>query len=217
MVNPSLRIPRYLCIAVIGLLCFALAAMPVSALKNPAAVYCSALGYQPVAQTDASGGQASMCRMPDGQVIDAWKFLQGKVSPENSYCARQGLAQKTVTNSMTCFPFGIPTCAVCVQKDGTEVEVTKLMNLSFDETTCGDGSCGFPENFQSCPADCLPSGPDDVCQKAVDLKCDPDCTGSNGDMDCLYLGIPQVTVLAIIVVIGAGLGVWYLLRKRKSK
>ncbi len=125
-----------------------------SALVNPASAYCDALGYTPLSSEDGQGGEVAACELPNGQVVDAWQFLVGNVASDYGYCARQGLAQRVVESDEMCLVFLTDSCAVCVQPDGTEVEVTKLMGLRFDESRCGDGTCGFPETFDRCPQDC---------------------------------------------------------------
>ncbi|MEM7828160.1 MAG: DUF333 domain-containing protein [Candidatus Aenigmatarchaeota archaeon] len=134
------------------------------ALLNPASVYCNALGYEYVREKSPAGDFA-MCRLPDGQTVDGWKFLSGEVAQEFSYCSINGYGIKTVESM-----------AFCVLPDGREVEVTELMGLSFEETRCGDGSCGIPENHSTCPQDCPSGGWDGYCDKVKDGKVDPDCT-----------------------------------------
>jgi putative hemolysin len=126
---------------------------PALALKNPAAVYCTALGYEYQVERTAQG-DFGYCVLPSGEKVDAWKFLLGQTATEQNYCARQGYANKIVHNPMTCLVFLTDSCLVCVLDDGREVEVTELMGLSFSETTCGDGVCGIPETYVSCPEDC---------------------------------------------------------------
>ena len=129
------------------------APLPVLALKNPAAVYCTALGYQyEVERTDR--GEFGYCVLAGGERVDAWEFLLGKAAQEKSYCASQGHGQKTVNDPMTCIRFLTDSCLVCVLDDGREVEVTELMGLVLEETVCGDGVCGLPETPKSCPEDC---------------------------------------------------------------
>lgn len=75
-------------------------------------------------------------------------------------------------------------CAVCVLENGTQIEVTELMGLTLKETTCGDGNCGFPENYTKCPQDCPSGSYDGFCGRAQDGECDPDCTSEQQDVDC---------------------------------
>lgn len=133
-------------------------------LNNPAAVYCTAMGYKYTTEKNKYG-VAGVCVFPDGKKADAWSFLLGKTSVEKNYCAKQGLKQKkakSAKNIEKCKKFRTSTCLICVLDDGREVEVTELMGLNFDETTCGDGVCGIPETSKTCPQDCPP---DDVHKK----------------------------------------------------
>jgi putative hemolysin len=147
---------------------------------NPAAVYCEKLGY-------IYDNVQGLCIFPDGTKVDAWKFLQGKVGVEHSYCRQIGLEIKTVRDPKKCIRFLLDECAVCVLKNGTEVEVTELMNLSFAETVCGDRICGLPENYKTCPEDCPSGSWDAFCDGVKDERCDPDCTIET-DPDCNICG-----------------------------
>lgn len=159
-----------------------IAPAPARALKNPAAVYCIALGYEyRVEKTDQ--GDVGYCLLQGGQKVDAWQFLQGKVAQDKNYCATQGYGQKTVTDPKKCLRFLSDSCLVCVLGDGSEVEVTELMGLILEETTCGDGVCGIPENYKTCPVDCPSGSSDGYCDGVKDGKCDPDCNVKE-DPDC---------------------------------
>lgn len=190
---------------------------PGAAMKDPSAVYCHAMGYS-YEIVQSPDGPAGACRMPDGTMADSWKFLQGKEGRQFSWCTQQGYRQQVARSYRTCSQFGLDECLVCILPDGTTSEVTHLMNLSFEETTCGDGSCGMPENVITCPADCKSGGWDNLCDGVRDGRCDPDCPDGKGDPDCvtapdisrllMYL-VPVLIVLAIAV--GA-----YLYRKKKK-
>ena len=98
-------------------------------------------------------------------------------------------------------------------EDGEEIEVTELMGFNFEESTCGDGICGFPENSSTCSQDC-PSGEYDAyCDGIKDGKCDPDCAPED-DPDCSSFpwgvvggaiggAFGFVTALAIVTYIAA--------------
>ena len=105
---------------------------PAAALMNPAAVYCGELGYRYETKTTADG-VTGYCVLPNDQEVEAWQFLTGTAGAQYSYCARQGLMQKTVTVKEHCAGVFSSRCAVCISADGHEVEVTRLMNLSFQE------------------------------------------------------------------------------------
>jgi putative hemolysin len=159
-----------------------LIAVSASALRNPAAVYCEELDNTYVIESGGMG-EVGYCILKGSAVkVDAWAFLQGKVAQNESYCARNGFRSGISKDPKTCGALLSGSCAVCV-KDGKEVEVTHLMNLTFAETECGDGHCGFPENFLNCPADCPSGGIDSSCDAKADGICDKDCW-SGQDPDC---------------------------------
>jgi len=154
-------------------------------MNNPARIYCEALNYTYIIEDNKD-----ICILPDKKV-DAWEFLQGKTGTEYSYCKVKGLDIKTVKNPDICMEFLLEECAVCILSNGTEIEVTKLMNLSFEETTCGDGICGLPENYKTCPQDCPSGSYDAYCDGILDGMCDWDCVDENHpekDPDCPLCG-----------------------------
>ena len=178
---------------ILALLMIAALALPASALRNPAAVYCDAAGYT-YAVEHTPDGDTGYCQLTGGQKVGAWKFLQGNEATDKSYCSQKGYKLKVVNDPVKCAVFGLPSCAVCVLADGSEVEVTALMNLSFTEGECGDGVCGYPENHATCQKDCPPGGLDGLCDGVKDGRCDPDCVIQNTtikDQDC-----PTTTTLA---------------------
>ena len=154
-----------ICAALIGVI-----SNPALALNNPAAVHCAALGYEYSVEKNAYG-EAGYCILTNSEKVDAWQFLLGKVAQDKNYCAKMGYMQKSVKASSdlkNCSKFRTESCLVCIVEDGREVEVSELMSLDFDETTCGDGVCGIPETDKSCPADCAPVGCPDLVVKKVD-------------------------------------------------
>ena len=188
-----------------------------SALKNPSGVYCKELGYEYITATMPDGGQRGFCILPDDQIVDAWEFLEGKVGQEYSYCEKEGYEIKTVADSEACSRIFTYECAVCILEDGTEVEVTELMNLSFIESVCGDGICGLPENFETCPEDC-PSGElDEYCDGLADRICDPDCEEKD-DPDCEEeFEISWSIIISVIFVIILAIVFIFLYRKEVSR
>jgi putative hemolysin len=182
-----------------------------NAIMNPAAVYCTSLGYEYVIESTEEG-QRGFCKLPDNQTVDAVDFLRGEVALNWSYCAKMGYAAKHVEDSEIC-----KSCTVCVLPDGTEVEVTELMGLSFEEGRCGDGTCGFPENYLTCPADCPSGSVDEYCDGVKDGICDPDCEPGE-DPDC-RAPIPSLLpiVLAAIVIIAVITVLAILLKRRKKE
>ena len=196
-----------------------LSVLPAAAMKDPSAVYCGAMGYTyKIAETP--DGPLGVCVLPDGKEVESFRFLQGFEGTQYSYCAREGYPQKMVTSYRICGDFGLDQCLVCILPDGTTREVTQVMNLSFAETRCGDGSCGQPEDFVSCPADCRSGGWDTLCDGVRDSICDPDCPAGKSDPDCGASPgfVPEMNYLAglvILAVLGAGIYL-YLVRKRSS-
>jgi len=128
------------------------------ALRNPAAVYCEALGYDYVVESTEEG-ERGLCQLPNNQTVDAWAFLQGKAAQEYSYCQEMGYEIRTVIDGEKCSSIYTSECAVCVLEDETEVEVSELMGLTFWDAVCGDGICGFPEDSETCSEDCPPPFP----------------------------------------------------------
>ncbi len=102
----------------------------VFSIANPAAVYCEQMGYvSSTVQTDE--GEVGMCRMPNGQEVDAWAFYRGEVGTEFSYCVREGYGIKSVTEDMGTWT---AQYAVCVLANGTEVKLEELLDLGLNES-----------------------------------------------------------------------------------
>jgi len=112
------------------------------------------------------------------------RWIPGKTGAADSYCRKIGLQIKTVRDPERCIQFLTDECAVCILANGTEVEVTQLMGLSFDETTCGDGTCGMPEDYTNCPQDCPSGSEDGYCDGIHEGICDFDCSPAK-DPDCI--------------------------------
>lgn len=112
-----------------------------SALSNPAAAYCTWLGYDYDTVADA-GGQAGRCHLPDGRVCDAWDFLTGTCGMQYSYCAQQSLATRTIHDGRNAFS---SSYAVCVAEGGRVVgPVTDLIHLDDLAAGCGGSADGVP-------------------------------------------------------------------------
>lgn len=156
----------------------------VFALKSPSSVYCEQMGYEWVIETTEIG-QMGVCKFSETESCPGWDFLTGKCGEEYSYCSEKGYQLKTVDDYEKCSSIPLSTeCAVCVLENRTEVEVTKLMGLSFEEGVCGDGVCVLGENYNNCPQDCPSGSSDFYCDGILDGICDPDCTLEE-DIDCL--------------------------------
>lgn len=131
------------------LMVFFFAAVPAGAMINPSALYCTELGYSYTVTVAADGAMTGSCILPGNQSVDAWQFLEGKVSPELSYCRKTGLEVRTVSDPAVCDMLG-ETCAVCVRADGTTQEVTKMMGLDFREKICSGDTCCDPRTDTTC-------------------------------------------------------------------
>ena len=126
-------------------------------LANPAAVYCTELGYDSETIRTPDGGEQGVCRFPDdGTSCDEWEFLEGKCGVERSYCSRLGYGIETKSDGMNQFS---PEYAVCIIPDGgvrgavREVAVTDLMELGRKPASCGGdgGDIGTPKTRISSP------------------------------------------------------------------
>ncbi|MBU1227297.1 MAG: DUF333 domain-containing protein [Actinobacteria bacterium] len=95
-------------------------------MANPAATYCSDLGFQ-YQMADGASGQQGSCIFPDGKKCGEWEFLQGTCGAEHSYCEQHGYGIETLTDGND--PFS-REYAVCVSESGQEVgSVTQLTRL----------------------------------------------------------------------------------------
>ena len=94
----------------VSIMVFILAGYVQAGMPNPAAVYCSELGYQVKTITQDDGGQYSVCVFPDGNSCDAWQFLEGKCGEEYSYCAINGYGQIIKTDGKNSFSGTYPVC-----------------------------------------------------------------------------------------------------------
>lgn len=144
-------------------------------LLNPAAVYCKTLGYKYIVE-HTQIGDIGYCILPNNQKVDAWKFIRCEEGKGFGYCELNGYG--IYTENDTCF---------CVLPNGTKIEMLSLMNLDLRETVCGDGVCGFPENYATCPQDCPSGSFDGYCDGVKDGICDKDCilfNQTDKDPDC---------------------------------
>ena len=106
-------------------------------MKNPAAVYCTELGYEyKIIKTE--DGERGICVIPDtGEEFDAWDFLEGKVGQKYSYCATIGCDTITATDGKNSFSSDYAVCVPKKQSDSghfvssssKSMSVTDLMNL----------------------------------------------------------------------------------------
>ena len=93
-------------------------------VANPAAVYCSELGYTYEIR-NAPEGQIGVCIFPNRTECEEWGFYRGMCGKEFSYCALNGYDIKEIRGDEGWFEG-----AVCITPDG-ESTVYNLMD--FDE------------------------------------------------------------------------------------
>ena len=195
----------------------------VLAVRNPAALYCQRLGYKYVIKSTPEG-QYGVCELPNNKSCKAWEFLWGECGKEYSYCSKIGLEIKTVKDPKKCASLPLSSkCGVCVLKDNTEIEVTKLMDLELRGGICGDGRCVLGENYKNCPTDCPSGSSDNYCDKVKDGICDPDCLPAE-DPDCkteIKIKPQQNTIryflLGGVIVIISLLILFIVWKKKKKK
>jgi putative hemolysin len=102
-------------------------------LRNPAAVYCTKMGYEyKTVQTEA--GERGICVLPNGDEVDAWAFYRGECATEFSYCAKMGwpVAVQAQSDSYS------DKCCTCVLPDGSHKTVSELLDLRSDYTVAID-------------------------------------------------------------------------------
>ncbi|MGB9749159.1 MAG: DUF333 domain-containing protein [Candidatus Woesearchaeota archaeon] len=130
-------------------------------MLNPAAVYCEAMGYKYLQEE-------GLCELSNGERVSDWDFLEGKVAQDYSYCSKQGYQIKTINDpNDKCLKFLTEECAVCILPNGTEIEVTDLMELNFREGVCGDGRCVLGESYENCPEDCPKTEPEEATEEKI--------------------------------------------------
>jgi putative hemolysin len=127
-----------------------LIAVPTAAMINPAAGYCTALGYNYTENTGSDGSMTGYCTLSGNQTVDAWQFLYGNVSADKSYCTVHGMQIQTVENVSVCGMIG-SRCGACVEADGSVKEVTAAMGLDFREKICSGSICCDPAKDTTCP------------------------------------------------------------------
>jgi putative hemolysin len=148
-------------------------------IPNPAAVYCSLLGYG-YEIVDTPEGQYGICMLPDGSSCDEWRFFECKCGGEWSYCAIHGYDWIAITGGGVYSP---DYCA-CVL-DGEEIgPVSELIGFWWEEDSDGDGkrdpydNCWAVSNPGQENADGDRRG--DVCDNCPTIS-NSDQTDSDGD------------------------------------
>ncbi|MCX6778578.1 MAG: DUF333 domain-containing protein [Candidatus Micrarchaeota archaeon] len=96
-----------------GPVCTLMACSNGTGMANPAAVYCSELGYTYSIQTASDGSQSGFCVLPDGLFCEEWAFFRGEcgskwanlstdcLTSEPSECTRLRIGELLTTCSYT--------------------------------------------------------------------------------------------------------------------
>jgi len=114
---------------------------PVVGFANPAAVYCTELGYT-YKIIDNPEGQYGICTFLDGEECEGWSFLQGSCGQDYNYCTLNGYETKIEADGKNPFT---KEYVVCVSGTTIIGSVTELMDLS--EKARG-GCIGSDEDVQ---------------------------------------------------------------------
>jgi putative hemolysin len=102
-------------------------------LQNPAAGYCTRMGYE-YKTVKTEDGERGICVLPNGDEVDAWAFYRGEVAPEYSYCAKMGwpVAAEGQGDGYS------DRCCTCSLPDGSQKTVSELLDLGPDSTLAID-------------------------------------------------------------------------------
>lgn len=107
-------------------------------MANPAAVYCTDLGYEYETRA-GDNGEVGICIMPDDSECNQWDFYAGTCGAEYSYCAQQGYALETRADGKDAFS---STYAICIDTEGQELgSVSDLSALGMRAVGCDDEDC----------------------------------------------------------------------------
>ncbi len=99
------------------------------ALPNPAAVYCTQMGYTyNIIKTPK--GETGQCTLPDNEKCGGWDFLSGKCGANYSYCVKNGYDIQTVIRGKSENAICIPKGVHAMQSKG--IPVTYFINLTTD-------------------------------------------------------------------------------------
>ncbi len=138
---------------------------PMFTFSNPAAVYCTDLGYTYANIADGSGGIQGMCVFPDHTRCDAWDFLAGKCAQHYSYCSQQGYHVRTAKDAAGGFAQEV---AICTDSEGQDIgsvdELTQLTTKVY--------ACGAPDEATSRSEQALVHEPDPSNRQTVSDQAD---------------------------------------------
>ncbi|UCG56500.1 MAG: DUF333 domain-containing protein [Phycisphaerales bacterium] len=152
----SPRIPRFIPLVVTTALVFW--AQIVWAIPNPAAVYCTELGYDCQTRTDEHGNQYGVCVFPDGSECEQWAFYRKCYSGDASADCHWPCEELPCKRAGESVLIG-ECCAglVTIQPAGTyDIDCNDLAMIGwvFLCSDCGNGTCESWESKCNCPEDC---------------------------------------------------------------
>ena len=52
-------------------------------IANPSSEYCVSIGGMAFSKKDSTGNEIGYCKLPDGQIVDAWDFFRKNNSPRD--------------------------------------------------------------------------------------------------------------------------------------
>jgi putative hemolysin len=100
----------------------------INSLPNPAAFYCSKMGYQ-YKIIETGEGEQGICVFPDGTECDEWQFYAGTCGQKWSYCKVHGYELVAKDDGKNAYS---PTYSICVDKE-TKGEVAILDELGYTQ------------------------------------------------------------------------------------
>jgi len=100
---------------------------------NPTAKYAEMLGYRYEIATAAKGGEVGIVHLPDGRMVNAWDFYNGKVAQEFSYAAKLGFDVETETVKMDGYTIERAICVRSSKGIEERIPLLELMKMNGDE------------------------------------------------------------------------------------
>jgi C1A family cysteine protease len=95
------------------------------AVSNPAAIYCTSMGYHYSIQLSEDGSEVGVCTFPDKSSANAWNFYRGKEGKNFSYCVKNNYSMETDSVDLDGYQAEIPVC-VSSTKQGVPERIPML-------------------------------------------------------------------------------------------